>query len=223
MLCFIIFPGRTTAQNKYFLVTNIVDNDTAGSLQQSLQKIALQQFFNSQSDCINYVNDLENILKDKGYPAASVDSVAIDSASVKIDLFLGQKLKWIKLNSDSAGTDLKNAIGVRMESDKAISLSSNYLDKIQENALDKLSKIGFPFAKVTIQQTAIIQDTMYANLNIDKGVLYHIDSVRLNGNVKINRHFLYHYLEIPKGSLYNITRLQNVNRRINELPYLQSI
>lgn len=222
MLCIVIFPAIITAQTKYPLVINIIDDTANPGLQQLLKETALKQSFDSQNDCINYVNGLQNILKNKGYPAASVDSIETDSLSTKIDLFLGSKLNWIRLRSDSSETALKNSIGLKMADNKAIPFSSNYLDQIQENALDHLSKSGYPFAKVTIEQTEVIKDTMYASLNIDKGVAYHIDSVKINGNAKINRNFLYRYLEIPKGSLYNVTKLQNVNRRINELPYLQS-
>jgi hypothetical protein len=34
-------------------------------------------------------------------------------------------------------------------------------------------------------------------LKVNKGPLYHIDSIRLYGKVKISKNFLNHYLNIP--------------------------
>ncbi|MEO7802845.1 MAG: BamA/TamA family outer membrane protein [Ginsengibacter sp.] len=226
MLCFTIFPVRMQAQNSHPLIINIIDKNSTGNSanqQQLLEQTSLKQSFNSQTDCLNYISNVKSILKDKGYPAASVDSVDTDSSATHIDLFFGPKLKWISLSGDSGIAGLKKVTGLKIGTDKAVPFSAFYFDKIQQNTLDHLSKSGYPFAKVTVQQMSIVLDTMYAVLKIDKGVLYHIDSVKLNGSARINRNFLYHYLEIPKGSLYNITKLQNVNRRISELPYLQSI
>jgi outer membrane translocation and assembly module TamA len=41
------------------------------------------------------------------------------------------------------------------------------------------------------------------------------------GKAKISKNFLQHYLAIPNGSIYNKEKLEQVSRRILELPYLQ--
>ena len=43
------------------------------------------------------------------------------------------------------------------------------------------------------------------------------------GKVKISKNFLQHYLNIPNGGIYNKDRLQQVSKRILELPYLQEV
>ncbi|MBU3715346.1 MAG: hypothetical protein FGM46_10455 [Ferruginibacter sp.] len=63
---------------------------------------------------------------------------------------------------------------------------------------------------------------MKADLKIDRGTLYHIDSIRIFGNVNINKSFLHQYLNIPPNSLYNRRRLTEVDKRILELPFLSS-
>ena len=57
----------------------------------------------------------------------------------------------------------------------------------------------------------------------EKGPLYHIDSIRVLGKAKISRKFLRHYLDIPNGSIYNKTKLEQVSKRLIELPYLQEL
>ncbi len=57
---------------------------------------------------------------------------------------------------------------------------------------------------------------MFAELKIQRGVLYHIDSIKIRGTARLRNGFLYRYLEIPKGSIYNEAKLQNVNKRISD-------
>ena len=64
---------------------------------------------------------------------------------------------------------------------------------------------------------------MNAELNVNKGPLYHIDSLRLYGNVKISNSFLQHYLGINNGDVYNIEKLKQVSKKLANLPYLREI
>jgi outer membrane protein assembly factor BamA len=67
------------------------------------------------------------------------------------------------------------------------------------------------------------EDKINAMLKVTKGPLYHIDSIRVFGKAKISKNFLNHYLGIPKGGLYNKEKLEQVSKRILELPYLQEM
>ncbi|MEI9934173.1 MAG: BamA/TamA family outer membrane protein [Ferruginibacter sp.] len=58
-------------------------------------------------------------------------------------------------------------------------------------------------------------------LKVNKGPLYHIDSIRVYGKVKISNNFLQHYLGITNGSIYNIDKLQQVSKLLLQLPYLE--
>ena len=55
---------------------------------------------------------------------------------------------------------------------------------------------------------------------MSKGLLYHIDSIRVYGKLKIKNLFLQRYLGITNGSIYDNEKLQNVSKRLLELPYL---
>jgi outer membrane protein assembly factor BamA len=53
--------------------------------------------------------------------------------------------------------------------------------------------------------------------------LYHIDSIRLYGKAKISNYFLQRYLGIPNKSTYSKEKLEQVGKKIIELPYLQEL
>jgi len=52
--------------------------------------------------------------------------------------------------------------------------------------------------------------------------LYHIDSIRMHGKAKLDKNFLQRYLDIRNGSLYNKDKLEAVDKRVLELPYISS-
>ena len=67
----------------------------------------------------------------------------------------------------------------------------------------------------------ILNKVKNALLKVKKGVLYKVDSIRQLGNAKMSNKFLQRYLSISNGSLYNKTKLQQVNKLLLELPHVQ--
>src|SRR5205085_7300109 len=103
---------NTNAQNKYGLIINLVDKDTALAKRTSLiQSIGLQTSFNSMPDCSNYIYKLPEVLVSKGYTAASVDSMYFDSTAAYINLFLGPQYEWAEINTDSVEKKALDATG----------------------------------------------------------------------------------------------------------------
>ncbi|MEP7142089.1 MAG: POTRA domain-containing protein, partial [Ferruginibacter sp.] len=82
-------------------------------------------------------------------------------------------------------------------------------------------KNGYPFAGVFLDSIQLTPDAMKASLRVTRGPLYHIDSIRVRGKIKISNNFLQRYLGISNGSIYNKDKLDQVSTRFLELPYLQ--
>src|SRR4029077_12121163 len=99
--------------------------------------------------------------------------------------------------------------------------SVNQLDNVKKRLLNYYENNGYPFAAVFLDSIYLKDTTMTATLNVKKGPLYHIDSISVKGKIKISNSFLQHYLAIPNGSIYNKQKLDNVSKRLLELPYLQ--
>ncbi|MEJ0103089.1 MAG: POTRA domain-containing protein [Bacteroidota bacterium] len=60
-----------------------------------------------------------------------------------------------------------------------------------------------------------------ALLKVEKGHQYKIDSIKVNGDVKISNTFLQKYLDLPDGSLYDREKLKRISKKLLELPYVQ--
>jgi outer membrane protein assembly factor BamA len=196
---------------------HLVDKDTSFNL----QVLQLQTAFADVLQCMNYINNIPALLSSKGYPTASVDSVWQDSASVSIQLFLGKQYQWIKLQPGDIEKKAIDQSGYYEKNFTNKLLNMPQLKTIQLRVLNYYENNGYPFAQVFLDSVRLEEDRINAFLKVNKGPLYLIDSIRVFGKVKISKNFLSHYLNIPKGSVYNKASLELVSKKIQELPYLQ--
>lgn len=225
LFCTVILLSGLTVQAQalkntgYQLKINFVDKDSAFNV----QPLKLQTAFANRSLCNSYVLDLTSFLSSKGYPTASIDSIFEDDLVTTINLFLGKQYQWIKLIPDGIE---KAALddGRFKERDYAGKLlNMQQLLQLQQRVLNYYEKNGYPFAEIFLDSIRLDDNKMNALLRSKKGPLYHIDSMRIFGKASISKNFLSHYLAIPNGSLYNKEKLEQVSKRILELPYLQEV
>lgn len=217
-------PVTINAQNKYSLIIKVVKGDTAFSVNDSAPKVqlpALQTSFNNISLCSDYIYSLPGILAAKGYPAASVDTVYFDSLAAHVDLFLGPQYDRVEINTDSVEKKALDQSGWNEKQSANKKIDFNELQNKQQRILKYYENTGYPFAQIKLDSIQVEKDVIRAGLKVNTGVLYHIDSIRVYGKVKIKKSFLQHYLGISNGSIYNNEKLQNVSKRLVELPYLQ--
>lgn len=185
--------------------------------------LQLQTSFTDQVTCLNYINRIPGLLQAKGYPAASVDSIWDTVNSTGIILFVGKQYRWAKITPDSIDKKALDEAGFTMSRFSNKTLEILQLQKIQHKLLAYYEKNGYPFAQVYLDSMQIQQEGMEAKLKVNKGPLYHIDSIRVFGKGKISNNFLQKYLEISNGSLFNKEKIQQVSKKILELPYLQEM
>ncbi|MDB5222954.1 MAG: hypothetical protein JWN83_1621 [Chitinophagaceae bacterium] len=224
LVSFCGFSITSFSQNNYHLVIHLVDKDSSLSQSSKLNKVqslGLQTSFLNRELCVNYIFRLPEILAAKGYPAASIDSVLYDSTSTHINLYLGEQYKWIEINTDSIDKKLLNETGWNARFFHNNKMDFSQLQNQQENILNYYETRGYPFAAIKLASIKIEEDKIKAKLKIDKGPLYLIDSIRVYGKIKIKNLFLQRYLGIEKGSVYDKNKLQNISKKLLELPYLQ--
>jgi outer membrane protein assembly factor BamA len=202
---------------QYRLIIRPVDKDTV-FVQQNLK---LQPSFRNQDFCREYVSKLPNLLRSKGYAAASVDDVSFDSTYATLSLYVGESFRYVNVNTDSVDKKLLETIAWNKKSGTAQSMTFHQVEMMQEKMLDYLENNGYPFAKITLDSIDMKEDGLYARLKVDKGPLYTIDSIRNYGNARISTSFLQRHLSIMNGSIYKKERLMLVSKKLSELPYVQ--
>lgn len=216
------FVSRAYSQlpdpSQHLLIVQYVDKDSSFKG----EGLKLQTTFASQAICLNYINKLPGQLQLQGYIGASIDSVRLDSASTFISLYLGPQQKWVQLKTDSINQKILEAGGFFAGNFINKPVNFGELQLLKERALSYLENHGYPFASIYLDSIQMNEKGMTASLKIKEGPLYHVDSIRLLGKTKIANYFLQRYLGITNKSIYSKEKLEQVDKRILELPYVQS-
>ena len=214
---FLPFAQSQSNHGKYELIFHFQDKDK--SFDPAIVK--LQTAFADPISCNNYVIGLPALLGSLGYPTASVDTVIQKENASTVHLFLGKQYHWIRLAPGNIEKDAITEAGFMEKNFAGKLLNIRQLQTLQQGLLNYYERSGYPFAEVYLDSVTLDGDRMNALLNSRKGPLYHIDSIRVFGKGKIGKQFLHHYLNLPDGSIYNKDKLEQVSKKMQELPYVQ--
>jgi outer membrane protein assembly factor BamA len=216
VLCFMLLNEQASFA-QYPLQVRCVDRDSVFDQ----KNLGLQRVFPSRQACLDYVYKLPSLLQAKGFATASVDSVHSDSLGAFVHLYIGDVYVWGRIFTARQDAAILSASG--WTDRRLASHQFNYpqLQSAQQQILNYLENNGYPFARISLDSIQLESGRLSAHLKIDRGPLYHIDSIRVYGSAKISTEFLQRYLNIPNGSLYRKDHLEVIDKKIMELPYVQ--
>ncbi len=177
--------------------------------------------FKDRAGCTEYIYKLTDLLRNKGFTSASIDSVKFDSASAFLRLYIGERFTWSKIRTKPADMQLLEAAGWDSKKLSGKPATPDHFQVEELQLLNYMEDNGYPFAKISLDSVEMVNGSISAVLNIEKGPLYKIDSIRIIGTAKISVDFMERYLGIPEGSIYRKDRLLMISKRILELPFVQ--
>jgi outer membrane protein assembly factor BamA len=209
---------QVKCQNNYRLIIHSADKDSG-----FIANIPGLKFsFLSALDCNDYVSKFPSFLQQKGYISASVDSTIEKGNQTIIYLFLGELYDVFNLHIRDQDKNYLQQVGWKFD-ERNNKLNFEDYRQTSKKLLDYFEDNGYPFAKINLDSISIFKNEIKAVLTIDKGFPYRVDSIRLYGPAKISRNFIHHYLNIERGSAYNKEKLEKIDQRLLELPYLQQV
>lgn len=211
-LCYL----KAFGQNDYPLYIAGVDKDSS-----FIAKLGVPFSFTTRNDCISFINKLPGFLQAKGYVTASIDSVVYDSAYARLVLFVGQRYEWAQVETKGVDPTVLEAVGLRAGEFGNKPMDFEVVKTWQERILTYMENNGYPFAKVYLDSLQMDGERVSAQLKLEKGYLYKIDSIRINGTAKISNEFLQRYLDIRNGSIFNREKLLQVSRHMRELSFVE--
>ncbi len=216
LLWFVILIFALNASGQYKMHVTGVDKDSL--FIQS--KFSLQSDFKSRSQCIEYIYKITDLLKAKGYPNASIDSIVQDSLRALVYLYTCEAFLGVHIRTDSIDQKILEGIGWNKKRLPNQMMNFKQLETLKQRILEHLENNGYPFGRVELDSAQLTHENFYGTLKVKKGPLYRIDSIRNLGTARISTNFLQHYLNIPNGSIYRKERLQLVSKKIADLPFL---
>jgi outer membrane protein assembly factor BamA len=186
------------------------------------EKWKLQESFPSADSARSYLKKtfLPDLYKE-GYLAASVDSIHLENGITQAWVYLGEQYNWGELMPDSNLILLSDASFAKGWIKPGVLLNLTSLQEAREKALQVLEDNGYPFAEIRIDSSYFLNNALNGRLRVIRGPLYHIDSLKVEGKIRISNNFLHRYLSIGKGDIYRRSSLQEISRRLSMLGYLK--
>lgn len=185
-------------------------------------------FLENPGDSITLRKELKkltNLLQSSGHLTAGIDSMLtishMDTSIIKV--YVGPKFEWGLLRAGDLSEEMLSKVGFRKNLTYDLPLKNVQINQLIERLLTTTENTGHPFAKIYLENATISGDSIQANLYLDKGELFLIDSLIFKGELNTNRKYLENYLGIKKGTPYNQSNLRRIPNRINEIPFIQSI
>jgi outer membrane protein assembly factor BamA len=195
LLFFFVSLPRAFSQQKYTVQYFLSGKDTLVNFQQ----LQIKENFENKQSAQKYLKELPATLLIKGFAAASIDSVEYDSLNAKVKLYLGDKFKWAEISVDSIDKNVLEKTGWNSKEFNNKPMDFSRLRLQEKKMVNYYENSGYPFASVSLENVSINDGKIRGDLHVQKGPLYHIDSIHLYGNVKIKNLFLQHYLGILMG------------------------
>ncbi len=197
----------------------LVDKDNAFAIE-SLQ---LSQAFSSELEARTYLNNLPITLLKSGFFAASIDSLWKQETVLFVQLYLGQKTNQFVLNTDSLEEEVKFNTSIFLRNIQSKTFDSASFRSLENMLLDYYGDHGYPFAIISLKDVRMASSALEASLKVDKGPLYKIDSIRIIGNADLSKAFLKQHLSIADNSIYVSKKLQSIDQKMQELPFVESM
>ncbi|MBC7827569.1 MAG: hypothetical protein H7122_07480 [Chitinophagaceae bacterium] len=183
-------------------------------------KLALQSNFRNRLQCLDYIYKIPDLLKIKGYPNASIDSVQQDSLSAMVFLYTGEAFHGARIKTDSVEQKILDGIGWNKKQSGNNAMNFKQFESLKQRILEYLENNGYPFARIDLDSVQLTSENFYGVIKIDKGPLYKIDSIRNLGTARISSNFLQRHLNILNGSIYRKEKLQAISKKITDLPFV---
>ncbi|MFN0037787.1 MAG: BamA/TamA family outer membrane protein [Saprospiraceae bacterium] len=139
-------------------------------------------------------------------------------------LTLGPPLRWVSLR---AGTGLENenwlaAAGFREPLFAGKPLRYDAVLKLEQAVLEQAENNGYPFATVWLDSVDVREDgSVSAILQIDRKRFFVFKTLKINGDVKLPKAFLLHYLGIKPGTPYSRARVLRLREPLRSLLFLE--
>ena len=156
-----------------------------------------------------------------GYVTASVDSMDGDKFNKTAYLFIGKRYEWLDLRPGNVNPVVLSQVGFKEKQYRNKYFKYTELDGLLKDMLAYSENNGYPFATVKLDSVKIEDGMVSASLNLTRNQVITYDTVAIHGNATIKKPYLYAYLGIRPGKLYNETDIQRISKRLADLSFLQ--
>jgi outer membrane protein assembly factor BamA len=176
--------------------------------------------FNTRDAAIKEVENVLLSLQYKGYLLASADTVYQDDNTLRVVINENSFYKVAYLRLGNLNPNLASKLGIS----EKLFVNKPFRYREVARSINRIivhyENNGFPFADVQLDSVQVSDNKVSAVFNVQPHKMFRIDSIKIEGNVKVNRKFLYRYLSIREGMPYNEEALASISQKVRQLSFL---
>jgi outer membrane protein assembly factor BamA len=210
---FFLIPVLSFAQTQSGSTPTIVFTDT------SVSKIPSS--FKDEQSITKYLSAEINRLRSRGYLEASLDSFVKDSTRQIYYLHTGPAYKWAYLRKGNADPKYLSRAGFNAEQYESKKLDPVAFSDFERKLLSLYEDDGYSFTSITLDSIEHDHEGIKASLNVNKYKRLYIDSIRIRSTSRISETYIYNYIGIKQGDVYNESLIRNIDQRLKEIAFIQ--
>ena len=180
--------------------------------------------FETYKDLVLEIEDSLISLKKTGNINAIVKSfIMIDSLNFNVEIEKNQKIKYLQIINEAKFDELVKSILSSYKSEAGL-IKIDETDIIAREISKKLSKKGFPFAKVSFKNHELSQSSIIrSNLNIDYGSRRYLDKIIVKGYEDFPANFTNNIFKINKNRFFDIDKATKQSKLIDNTNFARNI
>ena len=180
--------------------------------------------FETYKDLVLEIEDSLISLKKTGNINAIVKSfLMIDSLNFNVEIEKNQKIKYLQIINEAKFDELVKSILSSYKSEAGL-IKIDETDIIAREISKKLSKKGFPFAKVSFKNHELSQSSIIrSNLNIDYGSRRYLDKIIVKGYEDFPANFTNNIFKINKNRFFDIDKATKQSKLIDNTNFARNI
>jgi len=181
-----------------------------------------QKVKTTSSDIFRFQQELYNILLNKYFAGTGIDSVFIERDTLFVELYLGKSIQIESIDFKGISEDdfyLIRRFQKKVKKPLAFNRYAFELDKL----LGLMANKGYPFAQFVIDTAMFINGGVHVDITVNKGDELKLDTLVLEGGLKIKRGYLENYWGLKTGDKYNALRLEKLDELSRNLPFASLI
>lgn len=151
----------------------------------------------------------------------SVDALHWGDSLLRADFYLGPCYHFARLRNGNVEREVLGAAGLRAVLFSERERSYPQIEEAKERLLSYAENHGYPFATVYLDSIRVKDERVEAGLYWQKGPRVTFEELEVEGEVRITKGYLAHYLGLQAGRLYDERKLRAVRSRVQELPFLR--
>lgn len=185
-----------------------------------IKNISFSKKHSSKQNALKELNQLILFFQSKGYLLSQADTISQSNSELNVAIYAGKQFKWTYLKIGNLNPSIASRLGFSEKLYLNKAFSNKQMVQLQEKVINYYENNGYPFASIKLDSVSIDSNFISATLLVNKHELFKIDSVVINGNVKLNPKFLYRYISIFPGKPYNESALKTCSSKLLQLPFV---